>query len=460
MDWQEFEDKLHEKARQHEVPIDAEALWERMQRKRKRRVLPIWWWGGAIVGLGLLAVWYGSQENAWKRELSVEQMQKPMPASGEMAHANTKSMPELWQMYTVGSFVLPESNRVRTIPFYYAEQHEASNRQAFHAAQQNTRFEQNLTTRSNSSSNHADQSAKGSTGILFNTPTKLTSENSTSTNPIIWPLETKKQPFVFSQHPIPAALPQRLASDIRHLAQKVSPKPLEITPRKSKALYFGLTGTAMLWQTQRQLPNGELLGRDGERLLEAISGGFSAQAPLSGPWSLRTGIHYTQQNSIYNWSKRTTIIGIPRTIQNQLGNGTTTQTVDSSGWIVQTRTVQQTNRVSNLAIPLDIHRSFGRGPVAWSGFAGVQVQAVQRGRGIISGLDSLPNRDLYTNIYRRSIGLGLRAGVSCRVALSRHLVLSIDPVGMVDLTSRTAAGYPQERFYQYGIGLGLWYKMR
>ncbi|MEO6758111.1 MAG: hypothetical protein ABIO24_01570, partial [Saprospiraceae bacterium] len=214
------------------------------------------------------------------------------------------------------------------------------------------------------------------------------------------------------------------------------------------------SGGLNIWNIHRDgLGSSGTYPRSHEKTISAWQIGLQAQIPINRSWSVRTGILYTEYQSVFRWANHWEVADSTSPVLSYFVNGN----IDT-GYTVRLfrydRAVQHYNRLQSLAIPLDLQRSFSLGKLTLKPALGLQIQFWQKGKGWILK-DGEPDDAAFGIIYKPALNLGLRFGLSLEVPLGPKTRIFLEPAGSLDLLSRTQKDYPAERFRQWGLQIGI-----
>ena len=473
MNWQEFEDRLACEADAHPMPVDTDALWAKIREKRRRRWLPFFWLLGAglLIGGGLLVRAYIAwQTPAHSGKTPAETHKTTTNASRQPAASDGKSGSSEYAP-AVGQINLES----KSFPNAHPALHTASPKAG-------PSLYPSLATVSNPPqdtvlpSTQARQTVKVNSERQLKRPGSIDGRGTSQTTLDTLPAPVQKnmdssqsvqaQPsaaalafrFSLSGSPQPVALPFLVHPFLPLIPPLPEhPTPLAIPPaapavKKANPLYVGLQTGLATWRLRTDsLPT----HRQGEKTLAALQIGLQAQLPLGQHWSLRTGVQYTQYQSVFRWTKTWTVSdsAMPVPILNYYVNGDI-DTTYGAGVYYYAREVQHYNRLQSIAVPLDLHYRLALGTWSLKPFAGVQLQVWQRADGVILK-DEAPDNQAYRAIYRPVLNLGLHFGLSLEAPLGPKTRVFVEPAGLMDVIRRTGDEYPAERFQQWGVHVGV-----
>ncbi len=454
MNWQEFEDNLKGYVGEQETPVDTDALWANIQRKKRRRLLLFWWFFGGVCLLGGIG-WFArtssskaTESNTGAPEIEiVDATHTPETArtgekSAAPAPADSKSETNVAARPGVPSTTVPPNSR--------------------HSRNTNT------------TSPSAERPGKIRSAKLEEV--QPVPENSIPvTKEIVSSSENISQETLDPKQPDAAGylLPNRLSAypfrvippfvhsmveralNLTVFPDKPAPFVSAIKPAKPSFRIGIQTGVAY-WGKMQEPASDPVLPRTGERLLEAFNLGVHYQKTVGKRWAFRAGIQYQRYSSVFNWQTSWVTADGDQQVLNYYVDGRIDTSYLPGALIESIRVVRHHNRNNALAIPVDVQFRIPSRRFVLVPFIGLQPSFLQTAKGAILDGQDRPDYGLYKNVYDRSFGLGLRAGLSLELPLRKQYSLLIEPAGGIDLiprTSKNASG--SERFWQFGMNVGI-----
>lgn len=459
MNWQEFEEHMKAGIPSHESEVNTEQLWNAIQEKKRRR-RPLWWWfAGAGLLLAVLCWW------------------NPFTHSLQQPNADqypTKNIPE-----TAGSVASTSAlNQAATANATAAQPHLLPGA-ATPSAASNLPQNQTLT-----SDNHADHNS--TTAQLLpshatqhrlqsqqfttkNTPIPATTQEaailSPAQNPAENPLVNKTSDnaptTILPGYPVLApALPVPLVPvSIMPIGQRPplpvfsrfsTPPPPVVAP---KSIMMGVEAASGGWNI-RQRGDTALLRHLGETRLEFVDIGVHFRLPVHPRWTLTTGLGYARYNSVFRWTKQWSVNSIlaPATYVNG-----TRDSVPVFSRINYERKVKHYNRISALRIPVEAHYTLAWKNYTIAPFVGVNIDLLQHASGKMEDFNGEPTNNLKEEYTRQAV-IGTRMGITGSIPIQDGWQCTISPFFATDFSPRSTNG--QERFSQWGIGVGVWKNLR
>ncbi len=425
MNWQEFEDRLGAEGQEHQTPVDTDALWAKIREKKRRRWLPFFWLfaGIGLVLSGGLALYgrFTHTETAFAKETGLTTNSNPteaaplpaVPATGTIStisamngEKTAKSTPSAQNNYSRGKpGPLPSITLRKISP--------ADKALTPKAGQQSTFLSED--TKANLPTDQPDLAGLEEVIPAVKRPALL-----------LLPFQPF-QPLLIPVHPPALDRPQP--------PMALASVPLPVKHRSG--LSIGINAGYFSWNIERSEPVASPYPRSHEKVLAAVQTGLQVEFPLAQKWSLRSGVQYTEFQSVFRWTDNW-------------------QKIDSSEnrLFAYERNVQHYNRVQSLAVPVDVLYRFSLGKWSLKPALGVQLQFAQYADGLILK-NTRPNAQGYPLIYRQIFNLGLRGGISIEAPLGSKTSLFLEPAARMDLFRRTAKDYPAERFRQWGLQVGI-----
>ncbi len=467
MKWHEFEDQMRNTVRQHETPVDTDALWERLQGpKRRRRALLLWWWWplGVLLAGGMVYGWQQQHRTAPKYAAPVRAVQptvslpferQPSPKDVQIVLAT--QVPPVPAAGGLRSTFLIKNEGVAVAPHAVKEQRRAAvEAQAVEGANEAQTLKGANEAQTLEETNQA-QTLKGANeaqilpAVVTNPQISTSEPGKTGTDPDS--TDRNILPPFGQIIPLPMVVPQ--------LAPPAYPAISPVAMRRKNRWWLGLTTGATYWSIKRAALDSVLVdreipfSRERERILEGLEWGLLAQTRIGGGWSLRSGLQYSQLTSVFEWEK-TTIVQRDKSVTNFYINGNIDTLAQGIGFKEIRRNIRHYNRIRFFSVPLELRRGFTTGRMSIAPSVGGQLQWGQRARGMTDSL-GIPVENAYAGIYQRSLSFAARGGVALSWPLGRHTLLSVEPHAIVDLSVRTRSGHvPAERFRQFGLRVGVW----
>lgn len=498
MNWQEFEDQIKKDALDHASPVDTEALWDRLRRKKRRRIaFWIWLAVGAVIGGGM-GIWLTGTTADTRLQQSPVQEVLPSAAPPRAAATRTKTenLPTVTTMQPATSTtpqadVAPIVSSRPSHPIRIPDT--ATGRiQAEQTISNQYRIEE--TSKSSKIAQH-----QPGTEVAISEGKAAVTEAASGVN-IAGGVSGQSQPFGdegSGQKEVFSVVQQdnkniNLNNNILDIGFKnIEPQKAYInflpilpyysalfthrnvpvwpetavlafeSPKKKKArvpYLIGVEGYYGGWTIARETPDDSLFLRQYERPLAVFGAGIGGQIPLKKQWALHTGLAYTRFNSVFKWDT-TFVQEQPRAIVNYYENGTTDTVFSGYTLVEKNRDVRHYNHLTTLTIPIELQRVISKKHLTLAPFVGIQGQFQFGSTGILlnSRLNDVSETD-FSRVYSRRISMGVTAGCAVQIPLTRRIVLSFSPVLTADITPRTANEFRKERFYQANIRLGGYYR--
>ncbi len=478
MNWQEFEDRLKTESQTHQTPVDTDALWDSIREKKRRR-LPVFWWLtglGVLLIAGWLAMSYFSGNNSSHLKETVTFIQPDTIANIEnlsankTSHANSNYSSNTNAFKKSTSKFQNQSNQLSTKPEVFSANVSAINSNNINkfSLKNSTKKlfanKQLFRAKGNAIPFNVTETVK--TGIATTTSKEIAAKDTTNYNQdstvesgsnTLFFTNNSSISEVISTNLILPSLPI-LPANFLPLILPLPDNPLsplllptaEIKLNKNQnRVYIGLQAGYFAWKIHQD--TGATL-RTGEKLIASTQIGLQVQLPIGQSWSLRTGVQYTQFSSVFRWTRKwedTRDIPVP----NYYVNGNIDSTFTTALYRYE-RNVQHYNRLQSISIPLDIQYRIALKHWNLRPSAGAHLQVWQKADGVILEGNE-PNTQTYADIYKRAFNLGLRLGIALEIPVGERTRLTLEPIGILDITRRTQDIYPAERFQQWGINLGV-----
>ena len=437
MNWQEFEEQLKKQAEGHETPVDTEALWSRVQTRKRRRFVLFFWWLLGAAGLMGGAYWIAARsQQPSALSTSQEEIQQIARTNVNAPDSSSVSINE----------TAPVSNPTLNVPKTTSPKTAGAIRTSQH---KNT-------------PSLAGTSPK--TVIPKDLPSHLITDAAPSSPQPLNP--STSQPFSTPPPPGNEAIPllptyirllQSPAADEFVLPESfISPyAPLFAVPAKS-GYQVGIQSGISYWNVLHPSGPDAVFPRANERLLEAFHAGAFFQKQMGRRLIIRAGLQYQRYNAVFRWQESSILANQPRQVLNYHGDGHVDTTYIPSGTLVEkTRTVRQYNYVSSWMLPVDFKWRIPARRTTLMPFLGVQA-GFQSQSGALLNANGQPDFSRYKSIYKTLFNLGLRTGISTEWRINERNHLLIEPWGSVDLRSRTGRFNPAyEQFWQAGVSVGV-----
>lgn len=436
MNWQDFEEQLKKQVEGHETPVDTEALWARVQPRKRRRFLLFFWWLLGAAGLFGGAYWVAAHQ---QHPAAVSSLQEETQPAIQTSAFNTGAQTGLSTNTTSvseTSLTTPKAASLNNAGAIRTPQHKNS------SLRKGTAPDRQMPT---------EQSAK-------DLPSATTKTASGSGN----------EAFV-----LPAANPA-LVSDIAllptyiHFLQQPAdgklmlpeffvtpPAPLLVVPAQAQD-QVGIQSGISYWNVLHPSGPDAVFPRANERLLEAVHAGAFFQKQMGRRLVIRAGLQYQRYNAVFRWQTSSTLDNQPQQVLNYYSDGRIDTTFIPGGGLVEaTRTVRHYNWVSSWMLPIDFKWRIPAGRTTLMPFLGLQA-GFQSQSGALLNANGQPDFNRYNSIYKTLFNFGLRTGISSEWRINERHRLLIEPWGAVDLRSRTGRFNPAyEQFWQVGISVGV-----
>jgi len=454
MNWQEFEDNLKGYVGEHETPVDTDVLWANIQRKKRRRMLLFWWFFGGLCLLGSIgwfvrtgggkapnnhadapAIEAAGANHAPKAAMAIEKSVAPVPSDGK-SETNVAALPGVPSI----------------------------------TVQSDSRHPRNTNAKSPTAGRLVETTPARVMDVRPVPENGISTIKEIASSTEIIPGETfdTKQPDAagfslpnsISAHPFVVTPPfvHSTAEQVLNLTvfpDKPVPFVPTIKPAKS-AFRIGIQTGVAYWGKMQEPAVDPVLPRTGEQLLEAFNLGVHYQKPVGKRWAFRAGIQYVRYNSVFNWQNSWVTANQNQQVLNYYADGRIDTSYLPGALIESTRTVRRHNQNNVLTIPVDLQFRIPVRRGVLTPFLGVQPGFLQTARGAILDGQNRPDYALYSKVYDRRFGLGIRAGLSLELPLGKHYSLLIEPAGSMDMTPRTAkSASGSERFWQVGMNVGI-----
>ncbi|MCC6283178.1 MAG: hypothetical protein IT262_21400 [Saprospiraceae bacterium] len=454
MNWQEFEDNLKGYVGEQETLVDTDALWANIQRKKRRRILLFWWFFGCVCLLGGIG-WFTRSVSGKTRE------------SGNVAP----------KIEIVDATRTPETARTgkKSAAPVSADNKSETNVAALPGIpstteQPDSRNSRNTNIKSPSAGRQVKiRSAKfEKVQPVPENSIPVTKEIASSSENIFHEALDPKQPDAagyslpnrISAYPFRVTPPfvhsiAELVLDLTVFPDKSAPFVSAIKPTKPSFRIGIQTGIAY-WGKIQEPANDPVLPRTNEQLLEALNLGIHYQKPVGKHWAFRAGIQYVRYNSVFNWQTSWVTAGQNQQVLNYYTNGRVDTSYLPGALIESTRTVRRHNQNNSLTLPVDVQFRIPFRRSVLTTFLGIQPGFLQTANGAILDGSNRPDYAIYSKVYGRRFGLGLRAGLALELPLHKQFSLLLEPACSMDLTPRTARNAPgPERFWQFGMNVGI-----
>ncbi len=511
MNWQEFEDGLKDRVGAHETPLDTDALWDKLQPKKKRRlIVPLWWLLGGICLLGMVVVlgrnWAersaekamlghsiavvdstqrdpndglkmsanGFEKKGITGEIYAPKPSSNLPTSDTDIFTNSKKPTQKLDFQPYTSIAVNTEPAI--ITQFPAQQHTAKktiyNEVSGNTSSISTAMPALAKTETDAASNNNPDATGDSTPTIGSNSLKASNilykpENIgiVNRNSIIQS-EAKTLSAGVSSTPVAlSSLPISfiVSTDTANLHFPARPYPVMpariIKPVKNTwqiGIHTGLYSWGIMRNTA---PSSDTLplARTEERLLEAVVFGIHGQKRLTDRWRIRVGVEYAQFNSVFEWQKSWLVQASTQEITNYFINGDISKSVIPGATLTQkSRTVRNYNQITAISLPIDLQYRLPVRQGVLLPFIGVQPNFSQRSKGTILDKQGEPDKTIYSTLYTRNLGLSVRLGLAFECPLGKRTTLSFAPTGGFDLTNRVKKGYTgAERFWQFGMTVGV-----
>lgn len=456
MKWSELEQDMQRRADAHELPVDTDALWNRIREKRRRRGL-FWWLASAVLLTGLLVLLFGrsgkglpiAAEPTLPRSATEptplrwpgRQAPEPSGAAPEERLHNSPLAPLLLDLPATAPasppavLHLPKAPALRPQAAVRAAESHSAPSAEWDFGQQPA---EKVPLSPAASAPHPESPAPpvepagewGQAAVGALQP------------PVLAPLHSRRFPLL-------VPLPLRPVN--RSPVGGEGPPPDLKTQKNRPAL--GLQAGYFRWQA-RQAPADTL---SWHKPLETVSVGLCLHVPLGRQWAVQTGISYARSTRLLFWESRWKDVQ-PIAVPQYFANGM----VDTSYVplaVELRRQVRQYHRWTHISIPLRLHYQFAAGKGQLAPHLGLQASRLWA-VGMLMDTSQHLNAGLFAARYPQKYMVQALTGLDWTLPLSTHWSIALGVQAQADLKPRNSPLLPeQERFWQYGLQLGLWRRL-
>ncbi|MCC6461044.1 MAG: hypothetical protein IT260_11275 [Saprospiraceae bacterium] len=443
MKWSELEQDMQRRADAHELPVDTDALWNRIREKRRRRGL-FWWLASAVLLTGLLVLLFGRSG----KNFPTAGEQTPLPAAARQAPEPLGATPKAQPRETLLAPSLPDlppntpasPPAVLHLPKAPALRPQAAVRAAESHSAPSAEWDFGKQPAERAPLSPAASVPHPESPALSVEPAGEWGHAALGAlqAPVLSLLHS-------SRFPLPVPLPLRPVN--RSPVGGEGPPPDLKTQKNRPAL--GLQAGYFCWQA-RQAPADTL---SWHKPLETVSGGLFVHVPLGRQWAVQAGISYARSTRLLFWESRWKDVQ-PKAVPQYFANGM----VDTSYVPVAVelrRQVRQYHHWTQVSIPLRLHYQFAAGKGQLAPHLGLQASRLWA-VGMVMDTSQHLNAGLFAARYPQKYMVQALAGLDWTLPLSTHWSIALGIQAQADLKPRNSPLLPeQERFWQYGLQLGL-----